>query len=59
MDTENKRQIIQSFLNCCVMETQGGKITHKDLKILLDFYLNDEMYCNGLSCWKGEELNDN
>lgn len=43
------RQIIQNFLNCCVMETQGNPVTHGDLEKLLDFYFNNELYCEGLS----------
>lgn len=55
---ENKqRQVIQNFLNCCLMETQGNVITHEDLSKLLDFYFSDKSYCEGLSCHK-ENTND-
>lgn len=55
---ENKqRRIIQNFLNCCLMETQGNVVTHEDLSRLLDFYFNDEPSCEGLSCHK-EKTND-
>lgn len=46
------KQKIQNFLNCCIMETQGNDLTHDDLAKLLEFYFNDEMYCEGLSCYK-------
>ncbi len=51
MDTAKHKQLIQSFLNCCIMETQGDNLTHKDLDKLLEFYFNDEIYCEGLSCY--------
>ncbi|CAH9013262.1 conserved hypothetical protein [Vibrio phage 501E54-1] len=49
---ESRKQTIQSFLNCCIMETQGENLTHNDLAKLLEFYFNDEMYCEGLSCYQ-------
>ena len=47
---EDSKQKIQNFLNYCIMETQGDDLTHDDLEKLLEFYFNDEMYCEGLSC---------
>ncbi|AGN51546.1 hypothetical protein VPLG_00107 [Vibrio phage eugene 12A10] len=49
------KQKIQNFLNCCIMETHGDNLTHDDLAKLLEFYFNDEMYCEGLSCYQKEE----
>lgn len=50
-----EKQKIQNFLNCCIMETQGNDLTHNDLAKLLEFYFNDEMYCEGLSCYREEK----
>lgn len=54
MTSKQHKQLIQNFLNCCLMETQGNIVTHEDLSTLLDFYFNDEDYCAGLSCWEGK-----
>lgn len=54
-DYREERQKIQNFLNCCIMETQGNDLTHDDLAKLLEFYFNDEMYCEGLSCYQEEK----
>ncbi|CAH9013173.1 conserved hypothetical protein [Vibrio phage 424E50-1] len=58
MTSKEHKQLIQNFLNCCVMETQGIDLTHDDLAKLLEFYFNDEMYCEGLSCYQKESHND-
>ena len=54
-DSKKHKQKIQNFLNCCIMETQGNDLTHDDLAKLLEFYFNDEMYCEGLSCYQDEK----
>lgn len=56
MTTNEHKQLIQNFLNCCIMETQGKPVTHEDLEKLLEFYFNGEMNCYGLSCHQGSKL---
>ena len=58
MTSKEHKQLIQNFLNCSVMETQGNDLTYDDLSKLLEFYFNDEMYCEGLSCYQKEPQND-
>ncbi|CAM0109114.1 hypothetical protein VPH184E373B_0097 [Vibrio phage 184E37-3b] len=57
MTSKEHKQLIQNFLNCCIMETQGNDLTHDDLATLLGFYFNEEMYCAGLSCYQNKENN--
>lgn len=54
VDYREEKQKIQNFLNCCITETQGNDLTHDDLAKLLEFYFNDEQYCEGLSCYREE-----
>lgn len=58
VDYREEKQKIQNFLNCCIMETQGNDLTHDDLAKLLEFYFNDEMYCEGLSCYQEEKYDE-
>lgn len=44
---QQHKQLIQNFLNCYIMETQGKPVTHEELESLLEFYFNDEMYWEG------------
>lgn len=43
MTKNEHKQLIQNFLNCCIMETQGKPVTHEDLEKLLEFYFNGEV----------------
>lgn len=54
MTSKEHKQLIQNFLNCCIMETQGEILTHDDLAKLLEFYFSEDevMYCEGLSCYQ-------
>lgn len=54
MTTNEHKQLIQNFLNCCIMETQGKPVTHEDLEKLLEFYLNGEINCSDLTCHQKE-----
>ncbi len=46
MTSAEHKQLIQNFLNCCIMETQDKPVTHEDLEKLLEFYFNSEVYCS-------------
>lgn len=59
MTKDEHKQLIQNFLNCCIIETQGKPVTHEDLEKLLEFYFNGEMYCSNLTCHQKKKIKQN
>ncbi|CAL9964962.1 hypothetical protein VPHF99_0097 [Vibrio phage F99] len=56
MTCKEHKNLIQYFLNYCVMESQGNGLTHDDLSKLLECYFSDEPYRECLSCYQKEKI---